>query len=144
MKIMVAWYKEPGRGRTAEEVVYVVRGQMQKTMFCEDLVVEPSSTELPQQHLEFEVEDFAKGRIPARAISHMLWSSFGIHCAFTAIQEVPGGQFERVDEFAANQEARAKRRYRAMCEAIEALKTSRRWLKDRRFAEIRRDLEQGL
>lgn len=146
MKVIVAWDREITAGktaRTAEEVVRVVRLAMEKDWFSQGISVRPSDEQLSQQYIEFEVEDFAHGYLPARMIKNALWNSFGIS-TFIAVQEVDGRQFESLDEFAAHQETRSLRRYKAMQDAIRALKGTRGWFKDRRFAEIRRQLEQGL
>ena len=142
MKVIVAWDRDMAK-RTAWDVINVVRRSMENDWFSQGISAEPSSADLSQQYIEFEVEDFAHGYLPARTIKNALWNSFGIS-AFIAVQEAYGCPFSSLDEFAATQETRALRRYKAMHEAIQALKGTRGWFKDKRFAEIRRQLEQDL
>ncbi len=141
MKIIVAWDREEAGKLALQLDVEVTRLLLRKYGFVGKLF--GSSEELSQQYLEFETQDFSEAKAPAESIQQILKESYGIR-SFVAIQVVPGIQFRSIGDFAVEQELNANRRLKAMKDAIEALKATRSWFKDKRLAEIRRRLEQNL
>lgn len=141
MRISVEWTKKVS-GKTAEELTSII----QKYLDSEGvdwIRLQASDPTLSQQHLGFEAENYREAARQAESMRHVLCHTYGLD-AFIIVQTVPGRQFMRLDDFAAEQELIAARRLQAMRNAIESLKTMRKWFKDKRVGEIRLRLEQNL
>ncbi|KKT14166.1 MAG: hypothetical protein UW76_C0022G0001 [Parcubacteria group bacterium GW2011_GWF2_44_8b] len=138
MKISVTWRTETPKaadiaGMVSQKLGFAVMPECNEHYKWQDL-----SFECKTLHTNERPEELAlNGMFLANKIMQYLWDNYQIH----GERGVDGWD---IGAHACMLERRVRHLERATNRTIEDLKRTRSWLKDKRFAEIRRDLEQAL
>ncbi|OGG74211.1 hypothetical protein A3A37_00430 [Candidatus Kaiserbacteria bacterium RIFCSPLOWO2_01_FULL_52_36] len=122
--VSVRWW----RGENAPKAEDVASLMLAKT----DMEWRPASREMfpHQEALDLSVADFAKVLHAVQLIQSELWTQYHVH-AYVNIDDEP------IDVYAAALELRAAELEEAARSASVALKATRKWVPDYRFARIR-------
>ena len=140
MKAQVAWI---GSSPTAEEVAGKISALSGRPIMAKTELGRSwrgnSTYEDPEQNrqiLTAEEEDFLTADVSTADMKDRMKTFFGVKAASMIDGIDLGGQ-------ACIQYRRRNRREKAVAAGIEQLKATSSWLKDKRIAEIRRDLEEA-
>ena|SRR3989344_7860155 len=137
MKILIQWRTvTPSAteiaGQVSQKIGYPVMPEYDEQYKRHGVAFECGSL-----HMRITTDLRMNGMIVANRIMQWLWDNYQIH----GERMVDGWD---VGAHACMLERRVRHLEKAVTQAIEDLKQTRSWLKDRRFGEIRRSLEQAL